>query len=669
MSVDDYSQLYADAGAQYGIDPQLLMAQGQAENSGKPVGISSAGASGIAQLMPDTAKRLGVNDPNDPKQAIPAQARLMRENLDRYGDLNTALMAYHGGTDQSNWGPKTHAYPAQVLKNLPAGNKMSQNNDPLDSLIQDLHAKTSGAQTSDSNKNSVTAQPSVNNSTDPLDKLIIDLSKKQSNKTDSTQSDPSFTKDMLIKGILPSMTEGGGIGQTALDVGGVVGGKIASSVGEAIRAATPQFVSNALTSGSNLFQSGAQNVANAMDNPTTEQAALGVGNLLNSTGNAVSGAYNQLPSRMQRDIGDVSNIAAGVGAVEGAGNILSSGANVLTSGAKALINPEAVYSKLANVVRTAPDVLGAEVPTQMFASSGDRLQRSAAKAFYTSDLESGINNKLVELTGANDAGATHTVLDEDAFKDAIKNTGNQYDDLHKAIGPVSLEKNYNAISDVFDSVDPSKQSLFSGIKKDLYSKLDDNAQISASDVKDLTGWKTKLDNLARNSDTTISGPAKEIKSLLKKSVIESATPEQADQYSALDNKYKLLKSMEPISNNLGAAPKIDPTAISKAVNRSYNKLTGASNPIQNFRYSLNTLYPNSSSISSILPEATGLPNGNLLSGQEMAYGLVTGNPQALALGAATRTVPKINNKISSALVNSDWYRNKLLQNSTHLGVP
>lgn len=121
MGVADYSNIYQEAAAQYGLDPNLLMAQGMQESSGNPRARGPetpyGRAEGIAQFIPSTAHALGITDPYDPKQAIFGQAKLMAENTKRYGNTEDALKAYHGGTNTKNWGPKTQAYPQQVLKN------------------------------------------------------------------------------------------------------------------------------------------------------------------------------------------------------------------------------------------------------------------------------------------------------------------------------------------------------------------------------------------------------------------------------------------------------------------------------------------------------------------------------------------------------------------------
>jgi hypothetical protein len=120
----NYDDLIESAAQAHNVDPSLIRAVIQTESSGNPRAISSKGAVGLGQLMPATAKSLGVSDPTDPKQAIPAIAALLNENLTRYGNVQDALRAYHGGTDQKNWGQLTQAYPQKVLSNM--GQSMPQ---------------------------------------------------------------------------------------------------------------------------------------------------------------------------------------------------------------------------------------------------------------------------------------------------------------------------------------------------------------------------------------------------------------------------------------------------------------------------------------------------------------------------------------------------------------
>lgn len=67
------------------------------ESSFRPDAISSAGAQGIAQFMPETAADRGLDNPFDPLQAIPASARLLRDLLQKFGNLGLAAAAYNAG--------------------------------------------------------------------------------------------------------------------------------------------------------------------------------------------------------------------------------------------------------------------------------------------------------------------------------------------------------------------------------------------------------------------------------------------------------------------------------------------------------------------------------------------------------------------------------------------
>lgn len=80
-----------------GIDPELLHAVVQTESAYRPRAVSPKGAQGLAQLMPDTARHYGVKDAFQPADNLRAGARLLRDLLDRFGDLELALAAYNAG--------------------------------------------------------------------------------------------------------------------------------------------------------------------------------------------------------------------------------------------------------------------------------------------------------------------------------------------------------------------------------------------------------------------------------------------------------------------------------------------------------------------------------------------------------------------------------------------
>ena len=92
-----YADLFNAAGRQYGVDPVLLAAMSRTESNFDPAAVSPAGAQGLMQMMPGTAKGLGVTDPFDPTQSVDGAARLMRDLLDRFGRIDHALAGYNAG--------------------------------------------------------------------------------------------------------------------------------------------------------------------------------------------------------------------------------------------------------------------------------------------------------------------------------------------------------------------------------------------------------------------------------------------------------------------------------------------------------------------------------------------------------------------------------------------
>ncbi|HEV7701684.1 MAG TPA: lytic transglycosylase domain-containing protein [Pyrinomonadaceae bacterium] len=95
IAVDSY---IVDSSRRWGIDPLLIYSQMHQESTFKPRAISYKGASGLMQLMPATARRLGVSNIFDPKQNIDGGVKYMRMLLDMFGgDVNLALAGYNAG--------------------------------------------------------------------------------------------------------------------------------------------------------------------------------------------------------------------------------------------------------------------------------------------------------------------------------------------------------------------------------------------------------------------------------------------------------------------------------------------------------------------------------------------------------------------------------------------
>ena len=102
-----YDQLVAalnDAAYRYAIDPNIAYRQIDQESRFNPNAVSPAGAQGIAQFMPDTARRFGLANPFDPIASFDAWGRYMRLMLDMFGGrYDLALASYNSGENRAEY--------------------------------------------------------------------------------------------------------------------------------------------------------------------------------------------------------------------------------------------------------------------------------------------------------------------------------------------------------------------------------------------------------------------------------------------------------------------------------------------------------------------------------------------------------------------------------------
>ena len=110
------------AEARFSIPQGLLDALIWTESRYNPVAVSKAGAAGLGQLMPGTARDLGVLNRFDVKENVSGAARYLRQMLDRFGMVHLALAAYNAGpgaVDKAKGIPpnsETPSYVRSVLK-------------------------------------------------------------------------------------------------------------------------------------------------------------------------------------------------------------------------------------------------------------------------------------------------------------------------------------------------------------------------------------------------------------------------------------------------------------------------------------------------------------------------------------------------------------------------
>jgi soluble lytic murein transglycosylase-like protein len=122
----NYAAAVTAVAARHNLSPALLEALVWQESRWRPGAVSPKGAQGLAQLMPATARELGV-DPRDPMANLEGGARYLRQQLDRFGgDVERALAAYNAGPGRVMRAggvpniPETRAYVAAVLGRLNA---------------------------------------------------------------------------------------------------------------------------------------------------------------------------------------------------------------------------------------------------------------------------------------------------------------------------------------------------------------------------------------------------------------------------------------------------------------------------------------------------------------------------------------------------------------------
>lgn len=128
MQATQYDEMIDKIAKEEGVDPKLIKAIIKQESGGDLKAISPVGAGGLMQLMPSTAKELGVKDRFDPEQNIRGGTKYIAQQLKTFnGDVKLALAAYNAGPGavkkHGNTVPpyqETQKYVAKIMKNYEA---------------------------------------------------------------------------------------------------------------------------------------------------------------------------------------------------------------------------------------------------------------------------------------------------------------------------------------------------------------------------------------------------------------------------------------------------------------------------------------------------------------------------------------------------------------------
>jgi soluble lytic murein transglycosylase-like protein len=108
-----------DASLRYAVSADLIRSVIRHESAGNPAAVSHKGAMGLMQLMPATARALGVGCAFDPRQNILGGTRYLRELRDRFGSWGRAIAAYNAGPARVESGrlpQETRRYVENVLR-------------------------------------------------------------------------------------------------------------------------------------------------------------------------------------------------------------------------------------------------------------------------------------------------------------------------------------------------------------------------------------------------------------------------------------------------------------------------------------------------------------------------------------------------------------------------
>lgn len=530
------------AASAFGLDPKVLHSIMQVESGGKLDAVSSAGARGPFQFMPDTARRYGLKDPHDLSQAASAAAQFMRDNLAATGgDLDSALMRYHGGPDQTNWGPLTRAYPAKIRAAMGATGDGDTPTPGAGDGIPRPENTVNGPLTPTAKWD---ATRSVGNAFWQGGGIPYMAAVQATKETGGLPTGDNKARWMEIyhqahkqySDAREGYNQENPTQSTVQELGGALGPVLAGTglVSGAVRAlpVVGEFLSGAARGSGPLWSALSQGASGALQ------------------GAAASGISSGLSDR---PLGEQLELGAATGF--GLGSTVSPIANKLISA----ISPTVDKGKAA--LAQWADAQG--IPLRVSQLSENPITKWAARQFGTAakDAEQrGVITQGLASTIGEDASS----LGPDVLERARNRIGQTFDDVAKNTSVPLDQTISDDLANIRQSVSASalgkskRRALIGQLDKIENNLLVGNG-LSGEDYSTITKFKGDLWNLQKHQDSTVANFAEDIRNRLDDALERGSPPEQIVRLREARQQYKNLKTLQGVANQMGPEGVLEPS--------------------------------------------------------------------------------------------------------------
>lgn len=699
----DLDPLFYEAGQKYGLNPFFLKSVAMAESGmNRDTPDSYQGAQGIMQIIPPTARALGVSDARDPVQAIPAAAKYLAEGYDNTGSAAGAVMYYHGGPDQRQWGPKTMAYVDKV-----AGHYTNMKNQP-DPYADIIKKYTGGTDTkSDTSGPSDAGAPSEDEIQALVQKYAPPSASKAVATPDPDEGIASIRRDVENQ-FYGKPREGLDISkpettaETLKNRASQVGGYVAGQLGQVV----PQIATNA-GQAYDMAKAGIADIqagnlapslpAGALDlKPGQPTGGFGItpyappqpdspsgfkpGGVLGTVAGALGIPGSIISGPAHTLIGEPVTQATGNPEIgqraEAVGNLLLGNkvTNALTSRVPGAADPETLRLAQAadawgipirnSQISNSPLVRKTDQMVGIIPGSGQASQRSAQVGAFTKAVSNTFGEDTPQIT--------RTTLDQ-----ASKRIGGVMNDIE---GRTTVKVD-DPLINTLAKIDSDARQTFTPENtqyKQIGAQIDDivnraaanGGSLPGSVYKSLIQRNSPLDSLANSSDGAIATRAGQIKSALQDAMERSAAPEDAAAYSRARFQYKNMKTIEPLVTK-GTPGEISPALLRGRVDANFDpRRAGPLGDLADIGQRFMRAPPDSGTPwgELVLNKLTSAPA--LLAGA--AVGGVGGhfagfNPMELAQGAAAAGAGALTARGVSSALNNPLYRAWLLRHAPGTG--